>query len=395
MALIAATVILFRRPLRSLFDAAHEFESRYQIDLLPALILLVVVFVFHQYQKHASAKADARAAEAEATQARSRSAELEELMAFGQALANALDLTSLQQVLWKFLPRFTHDRPFWVLARNGDRWEVLLDDGAGDRTLDRLEPVAVRAIARHESAPVGDVVDIGDTPDGHDFCVPLVAGGAPVGVMGVSTVPSLSTGERQALLAAAAVMAVSVRNMQVLYQTRDLSLRDELTGCFNRVYGAERLDGELRRARRTGRPVSVLLCDLDHFASVNEQLGHLKGDELLRNAAITLNRVVRTTDIRCRYAGDEFLVILPDTNAAGAAQVAECVRRELAMTAAAGDVSVGVTVSVGVATSGTEDRSATSVLERADTALYTAKHNGRNRFSIAPTQDPPLAFRRS
>ena len=318
MALVAATVILFRRPLRSLFDAAHEFESRYQIDLLPALILLVVVFVFHQYQKHSSAKADARAAAAEATQARSRSEELEELMTFGQALANALDLTSLQQVLWKFLPRFTHGRAFWVLARNGERWEILLNDSL--RRADVGPPGADRRArdrARRRSEPEDD-----DTSGG-DFCVPLVAGGAPVGVMGVATPPPLSSGERQALGAAAAVMAVSVRNMQVLYQTRDLSLRDELTGCFNRVYAVERLDGELRRARRSGRPVSVLLCDLDHFASVNDQLGHLKGDELLRNAALTLNRVVRTTDIRCRYAGDEFLVILPDTNAAGAAQVAE------------------------------------------------------------------------
>jgi diguanylate cyclase (GGDEF)-like protein len=389
MALVAATVILFRRPLRSLFDAAHEFESRYQIDLLPALILLVVVFVFHQYQKHSSAKADARAAAAEATQARSRSEELEELMTFGQALANALDLTSLQQALWKFLPRFTHGRAFWVLARNGERWEILLNDASDERTLDRLEPIAARAIARDTLEPEDD-----DTPGG-DFCVPLVAGGAPVGVMGVVTPTPLSSGERQALGAAAAVMAVSVRNMQVLYQTRDLSLRDALTGCFNRVYGVERLDGELRRARRSGRPVSALLCDFDHFASVNDQLGHLKGDELLRNAALTLNRVVRTTDIRCRYAGDEFLVILPDTNAAGAVQVAESVRKELAMTANAGDVSVGVTVSIGVATSGSEDRSAMSVLERADAALYVAKHNGRNRFSIAPTQGPPLAFRRS
>jgi diguanylate cyclase (GGDEF)-like protein len=388
MALIAATVILFRRPLRSLFDAAHEFESRYQIDLLPALILLVVVFVFHQYQKHSSAKADARAAAAEATQARSRSEELEELMTFGQALANALDLTSMQQVLWKFLPRFTHGRAFWVLARNGERWEILLNDSSDERTLERLEPIAARAIARQPSEPDGDT-------GGGDFCVPLVAGGAPVGVMGVVTTTPLASGERQALGAAAAVMAVSVRNLQVLYQTRDLSLRDELTGCFNRVYGVERLDGELRRARRSGHPVSVLLCDLDHFASVNDQLGHLKGDELLRNAALTLNRVVRTTDIRCRYAGDEFLVILPDTNAAGAAQVAESVRKELGMTAVAGDVSVGVTASIGVATSGSEDRSAMSVLERADAALYVAKHNGRNRFSIAPTQGPPLAFRRS
>jgi len=387
VALVAATVILFRRPLRYLFDAAHEFESRYQVDLLPALILLVVVFVFHQYQKHATASADVRAAEAEATQARSRSAELEELMAFGQALANALDLSSMQQVLWKFLPRFTHGRGFWVLTRNGERWDILLDDPADDRTLESLEPMAVRAIAGESAAA--------RVPGGSDFCVPLVAGGAPVGVMGVSTRPALTSAETQALGAAAAVMAVSVRNLQVLYQTRDLSLRDELTGCFNRAYGIERLDGELRRARRTGRPVSILLCDLDHFASVNDQLGYMKGDELLRSVAATLNRVVRTTDIRCRYAGDEFLLVLPDTNAEGAERVAECVRKELAMSASSGDVSVGVTVSIGLATSGSEDRTAVGLIERADAALYLAKHNGRNRFVIAPTQGPPLAFRRA
>jgi diguanylate cyclase (GGDEF)-like protein len=387
VALVAAAVILFRRPLRYLFDAAHEFESRYQVDLLPALILLVVVFVFHQYQKHATARADARAAAAEATQARSRSEELEELMAFGQALANALDLSSMQQVLWKYLPRFTRGRGFWVLARNGDRWDILLDDHTDERTLESLEPMAANAIAG--ASPAGRV------PAGGDFCVPLVAGGAPVGVMGVSTTPPLTGAETQALGAAAAVMAVSVRNLQVLYQTRDLSLRDELTGCFNRAYAIERLDGELRRGRRTGRPVSILLCDLDHFAAVNDQLGHLKGDELLRSVAATLNRVVRTTDIRCRYAGDEFLLVLPDTNAPGAEQVAECVRKELAITVSSGDVSVGVTVSIGLATSGSEDRTAVGLIERADAALYLAKHNGRNRFATAPTQGPPLAFRRA
>ena len=388
IALVAAAVILFRRPLRSLLEAAHEFESRYQIDLLPALILLIVVFAFHQYQKHSSAKADARTAEAEATLARTRSVELEELMTFGQALANALDLSTMQQAFWKYLPRFTHGRAFWVLARNGERWEVLIDDAGGERTLERLEPLAVRAIAQ-------DSPSEGMAAGASHFCVPLVAGGAPVGVMGVVASPSLSDAERQALGAAAAVMAVSVRNMQVLYQTRDLSLRDELTGCFNRVHAIERLDGELRRARRTGRPVSVLLCDLDHFAAVNDQLGHVKGDEMLRAVAATLDRVVRTTDIRCRYAGDEFLIILPDTSAAGAAQVAESVRKDLAMTASAGDVSVGLTASIGVATSGSDDRSAMALLERADRALYLAKHNGRDRFTVAAAQGTTLAIRRS
>src|ERR1043166_7456408 len=106
MALVASTVILSRHPLRIAFDAAHEFESRYQVDLIPALILLVVVYVFHQYQKYAQAKADERAAAAEATQAKTRSEELGELTTFGQALANALEPATLQQTLWKYVPRF-------------------------------------------------------------------------------------------------------------------------------------------------------------------------------------------------------------------------------------------------------------------------------------------------
>src|SRR5262245_34819337 len=147
MALVAATVILFRQPLRYVFDVTHEIEARYHVDLVPALILLTVVFIFHEYQKHAQIKADARAAAAEAAQARTRSEELEELMTFGQALANALDPASLQQTLWKHLPKFTQNRSFWLLTRKGDRWDVLLQDAAEERGLERLEQIAVRTVS--------------------------------------------------------------------------------------------------------------------------------------------------------------------------------------------------------------------------------------------------------
>jgi diguanylate cyclase (GGDEF)-like protein len=382
MALVASTVLLFRQPLRNLFDAAHEFESRYQVDLVPALVLLVVVFVFHEYQKHAQAKADARTAAAEASQAKHRSLELAELMTFGQALANALDPASLQQVLWKFVPRFTHNREFWVLTRKGDRWDALLQDSSEARPLEQLEQLAIRAVGpetlRHD--PDGVAID-------QEFCLPLIAAGGPVGVMGVRMSPALSAEERKALGAAAALMAISVRNMQLFFEMRELSLRDALTGCFNRAHGLETLDGELRRSRRSGQPVSILMFDVDHFKTINDQFGHLHGDELLQRVGAQLARIVRSTDIRCRYGGDEFLLILPDTPALGAEQVAECVRRELSMlTVTLGDKTINVTASIGVATSVNGDRSANALVERADAALYQAKRAGRNRYCVSSQQ---------
>jgi diguanylate cyclase (GGDEF)-like protein len=387
MALVAAAVILFRQPLRYLFDAAHEFESRYQVDLIPALILLVVVFVFHEYQKHAQAKADARTAAAEAEQARTRSEELEELMAFGQALANALDPATLQQSLWKFLPRFSHNRSFWVLTRRGDRWDALLHDAAETRSLERLEQLAVEAVS-----PQTCRVDPDGVIEEEDFCVPLIAAGGPVGVMGVRNTPPLGPEERKALGAAAALIAISVRNMQLFFETRELSLRDALTGCFNRAHGLETLDSELRRSRRSGRPVSILMFDVDHFKTVNDQLGHLRGDELLQRVGIHLTKVLRSTDVRCRYGGDEFLVILPDTPSIGAEQVAECVRKEIATISVSGeDKTLQITASLGAATSNAGDRSAASLIERADAALYQAKRGGRDRYCLAPNAAGPTA----
>jgi diguanylate cyclase (GGDEF)-like protein len=392
MALVASTVILFRHPLRIAFDAAHEFESRYQVDLIPALILLVVVYVFHQYQKYAQAKADERAAAAEATQAKTRSEELGELTTFGQALANALEPATLQQTLWKYVPRFARGREFWILTRKNDRWDVLLHDAAETRSHAQLEQLAVHVLSPDVCRLEADGVDIDD-----DFCLPLIAAGGPVGVMGVRMSPSLETAERKALGTAAALMAISVRNLQLFYETREMSLRDALTGCFNRAHGLEALDGELRRARRSGRPVSVLMFDIDHFKTVNDRLGRLRGDDLLQRVGTLLTKVVRTTDIRCRYGGDKFLIILPDTPAAGAEQVAECVRRELALLSVTGnETTIQITASLGVATSVPGDRSATALIERVDGALYQAKRGGRNRFCVAtqPAPPSPLALAR-
>ena len=124
--LIAGTIVVFQRPLRFIWDIAGDVQERYHVDLVPALTIFVGVFIFHESRKRLQAKADAIAAAAEAAQARTRSAELERLMTFSRALANALDETKLQQVLWRFLPAFAGEREFWVLTRKLDRWDALV-----------------------------------------------------------------------------------------------------------------------------------------------------------------------------------------------------------------------------------------------------------------------------
>ena len=180
-------------------------------------------------------------------------------------------------------------------------------------------------------------------------------------------------------------MAVAVRNVQLLADTREHSLRDGLTSCFNRSHGLDVLDHELRRARRSGQPLSILMFDIDHFKTINDELGHLRGDDLLRAVGVQLTRVLRSTDVRCRYGGDEFLIILPDTADRSAAGVsAESIRREIATLAmVSGGRTLPVTVSIGVSAASREELAITALLDRADHALYEAKRSGRDRHVLA------------
>jgi diguanylate cyclase (GGDEF)-like protein len=212
----------------------------------------------------------------------------------------------------------------------------------------------------------------------------MVAASVPLGVVGIQEAATLTAHQRKALGAAAGLMAIAVRNVELLLETREQSLRDGLTGCFNRGHGLETLDGELRRARRSRQPLSILMFDIDHFKTINDELGHLRGDDLLRAVGAKLTRVLRSSDVRCRYGGDEFLIILPDTPVIGAQQVAESLRREMAgLAMVAGDRTIPVTVSVGIAAAGPAELGVAAFIDRADDALYRAKRAGRDRYAVA------------
>jgi diguanylate cyclase (GGDEF)-like protein len=167
-------------------------------------------------------------------------------------------------------------------------------------------------------------------------------------------------------------LAESNRNLeQALERIRDIAVRDELTGAYNRRFLTESLARELARSGRSSGRFSVCLIDVDHFKAVNDRLGHAAGDEVLRQVAAIARRDLRQIDVFGRFGGEEFLLLLPDTDQAGATVVGERIRAAVA-------AETGVTVTIGVAQHAKDEAPAT-LLARADRALYRGKALGRNR----------------
>jgi two-component system cell cycle response regulator len=158
----------------------------------------------------------------------------------------------------------------------------------------------------------------------------------------------------------------------------EMAITDALTGLFNRRYMESHLTGLLEQASARGKPLAVLVIDIDYFKSINDHAG----DDVLREFALRIKRSIRGIDLACRYGGEEFVVVMPETDMAVAAMVAERLRRRIAAEPFAiheGARSIPVTISIGIAALRGADDNAAGVLKRADQALYRAKRDGRNR----------------
>lgn len=158
--------------------------------------------------------------------------------------------------------------------------------------------------------------------------------------------------------------------------------RDGLTGAFNKSYLIDSLQHEIARSLRCKRPLSVLLMDIDHFKSINDTYGHLVGDEILREFSNRLTQTKRPDDLLCRYGGEEFVLILGETELTQAVEIAERCREQIAVQPfASAEGNIPVTVSMGAAEllSTDEAITPTGLLKIADDRLYRAKQSGRNR----------------
>jgi two-component system cell cycle response regulator len=161
----------------------------------------------------------------------------------------------------------------------------------------------------------------------------------------------------------------------------ELAVTDQLTGLHNRRYMTGQLDSLVKRAGLGGDPVSALLIDIDHFKKINDTFGHDVGDEVLREFALRLASNVRAIDLPCRYGGEEFVVIMPDTALADALRIAERIRNHVAgspFKVAQGQEMLTVTISIGVSATAGESDSPEALLKRADEGVYQAKASGRN-----------------
>ena len=164
----------------------------------------------------------------------------------------------------------------------------------------------------------------------------------------------------------------------------EMAVTDQLTGLYNRRYLASHLTAMFDRAFWTGRPLSILMLDIDHFKKINDSFGHDAGDKVIQEFAERITAAVRGIDLACRYGGEEFVIAMPDTEIAFAMVVAERLRQEVAASKFqinGGRDELAVTVSVGIASTenGPEDDTAQKLMKRADEALYEAKSGGRNR----------------
>jgi two-component system cell cycle response regulator len=160
----------------------------------------------------------------------------------------------------------------------------------------------------------------------------------------------------------------------------ELAVTDQLTGLHNRRYMTGQLNALVNRAVRGGDPVSALMIDIDHFKKINDSFGHAVGDEVLREFAVRLASNVRAVDLPCRYGGEEFTVIMPDTSLEDAGRIAERIRLHVAGSPfRVGEEQLTVTISIGASSTSGEGDTPDALLKRADDAVYEAKSGGRNK----------------
>ena len=192
-------------------------------------------------------------------------------------------------------------------------------------------------------------------------------------------------------------VAIAIENARLYQKTKELSNRDDLTGLFNRRYFFDVAHKEIKRAQRYGRKVSIIMLDLDHFKRFNDRFGHLEGDKALIKVAVILNSHARHADVVARYGGDEFLMLLPETQKTGSQILAERIRHTLSQerfvigenrdVKATPDKYSQLTVTIGIGTYPEDALYCDELTEYADMALYAGKARGRNCVSLSPISD--------
>ncbi len=224
-----------------------------------------------------------------------------------------------------------------------------------------------------------------DAPAIGSRCMPLSAQGETLGILYLRLRQAPSERQSELALALAKQLSLAIANQQLQATLRIQSIQDPLTGLFNRRYLEASFGRELDRAARRQQPLALMMLDVDHFKRFNDEHGHDAGDRVLEAFGELLRRISRKEDIACRYGGEEFALLLPETSADGALVRAAELRSQLAQTRVIhlNRPLPGITASIGIACFPGHGRRPEELIARADAALYQAKRSGRDQAVLA------------
>jgi diguanylate cyclase (GGDEF)-like protein len=332
---------------------------------------------------------------------RQRASQLEAINAIAKQMTAALDLNELLSKVCLLMREAFQVSNVCVLVKDDD--ELVLRASQGGLTPRTPEGGRLPA----NSGPWGQALESGKTVTENDtfsakealhletasrMCIPLVSFGQSLGVLVLSSdrKNAFSAAELSPLESVADICATAIQNSQYVERVKQLAYLDGLTGIFNRRFFELRIAEEIERARRFGTGLGVIMIDIDQFKRLNDEFGHLLGDEVLRQVSSILHRQLRKIDVVCRYGGEEFAVLLPETNCEYSLGVAEKLRRMVEAWQFPG-VPRAVTISAGAASFPEHGTSRDELVSAADAGLYAAKQTGRNRVCLAPSAEKEVA----
>jgi len=319
------------------------------------------------------------------------------LLDMSQMMESAIDLDMTLNLILLNVQQHCECRVCAVYLKSADGRTLELRAASGQRGKVSLLPAFPVDEARREirdltDPPQAALILANIDPGAAAFaCLPLASVEGLLGMLyiGCSEASGLTSETVQRLEQIAAYSAFPLQRVLLQQDFRTLAYSDPMTGLDNFRQFEETLADELARAERYGRPLSLILLDIDHFKSFNDTLGHPAGDALLGQLGIVLRNCLRNVDRPARYGGEEFVVICPETGEREAYLIAERIRRSIEETAFAllekksseiglGEETTRVTVSIGCATFPGDARTSRELVKRADLALYDAKAAGRN-----------------
>jgi diguanylate cyclase (GGDEF)-like protein len=334
-----------------------------------------------------------------------RDRESELLRQLSQDMQACIQLSEAYAIFSRFVPRM-FDRPcsgaVYLTSASRNLVSPVASWGELENQPDTFSPEQCWALRCGrpyfaEDATTGNCRHVKAT--GASFCVPLVAHGEATGVLNIIAEREILTANTLRVFELVAEqLALALANLQLRERLRSQSIRDQLTGLYNRRYLEETIAREVARANRTGQSLGVIMFDVDHFKRLNDTFGHDAGDTVLREIGKFVEKSFRPTDVGCRFGGEEFVILAPDSDLEQVERRAQRLREAIKQL---GFLHQGlplgtVTISLGVSVSPDHGDSPDALLACADAALYRAKNAGRDRVIVAQSKfampmvtDPP------